>query len=127
MPSIRRDRGSATSELVILTPVLILLVLLVVQMSIYFHASHVASAAAAEGASAGAGMSPDEGRAEVAASDFVRQLGGTVGRPPNASIESDLMKVRVSIAIPAIIPFFTEEVVREAVEPLEEVVVEADR
>jgi hypothetical protein len=127
MPQIRRDRGSATSELVILTPILILLILLVVQMSIYFHASHVASAAAAEGATAGAGVSPDEGRAEIVAAEFVQQLGGEVSQPPHASIESEMMRVRVSLTIPAIVPFFTDEVVRQAVEPLEEVVVEADR
>ena len=127
MRSTRRDRGSATSELVILTPLLVLLILLVVQMSIYFHASQVASAAASEGAAVGAGAVPDEGRAEIAATEFVRQLGGTITQPPRASIDSELMKVRVSVTIPAIVPFFTEEVVREAVEPLEEVVVEAER
>lgn len=123
----RRDRGSATSELVILTPVLILLILLVVQMSIYFHASHVASAAAAEGAAAGAGTPPDEGRAEIAAAEFARQLGGVVSRAPRVSIDSESMNVEVSLTIPSILPFFTDEVIREASEPLEEIVVEADR
>ena len=127
MFSNRRDRGSVTSELVILTPVLILLVLLVVQMSIYFHASHVASAAAAEGAAAGAGTPPDEGRAKIAAVDFAGQLGGDISRPPRVSIDTDSMSVEVSLSIPAIIPFFTDEVTREATEPLEEIVVEANR
>lgn len=122
-----RDRGSATSELVILTPLLVLLVLLVVQMALYFHVAHIASASAAEGAAVGAGAQEGVGRAEIAASEFVRSLGGQESGPPSATIRGDLMAVEVSVTLPAIVPFFPTEVVREAVEPLEEIVVEVER
>src|SRR6266516_4881586 len=46
------QRGVTSAELVIVTPVLLLLVLLVVQVGLYFHASHIALAAAEEGARA---------------------------------------------------------------------------
>ena len=47
-----RDRGEAVTQLVILTPVLVLLAFLGVQAAIYFHAANVATAAAAQGAAA---------------------------------------------------------------------------
>ena len=44
-----RDRGSATTEAVLLTPVLLFLVMLVIQFGLWYHAQHVAQAAAQEG------------------------------------------------------------------------------
>ncbi|MEY4361533.1 MAG: hypothetical protein RL391_839 [Actinomycetota bacterium] len=125
--STHRDRGSATSELVILTPLLILLVLLVVQTALYFHIAHVASAAASEGAAVAAGSGSDVDRAEVAASEFARSLGGHLTERPRAAIDGDIVEVEVHLDIPAIVPFFPRDVVRTAIEPLEEVVIEAER
>lgn len=48
----RGEAGTATTELVIAMPVLMLLVLVVVQFALWAHASHVATAAAQEGARA---------------------------------------------------------------------------
>ena len=45
----QRERGSATTELVIVTPVLLLLIMMIIQFGIWYHASHVAQAAAQEG------------------------------------------------------------------------------
>jgi len=47
---LRGDGGAATTELVIVAPVLIFLILLIVQLALYFHAISIASAAAQEGA-----------------------------------------------------------------------------
>jgi Flp pilus assembly protein TadG len=44
-----RQRGGATVELVLTVPVLLLLVMLIVQLGLYWHANHVAQAAAQEG------------------------------------------------------------------------------
>jgi Flp pilus assembly protein TadG len=43
------DRGSATLNLVVVFPAFLLLLLLIVQAALYFHARHVALAAAQEG------------------------------------------------------------------------------
>ena len=48
------ERGDATTELVLVTPVLLLLIAFVVQFALWYHASHVAEAAAQEGACAAA-------------------------------------------------------------------------
>jgi Flp pilus assembly protein TadG len=47
---LRGDRGVATTELVIIAPVLLSMMMLVIQYGLYFHASSVASAAAQQGA-----------------------------------------------------------------------------
>jgi Flp pilus assembly protein TadG len=49
---VRDERGDETIEAVLITPVLMLLIVLVIQFGLWYHASHVAEAAAQEGASA---------------------------------------------------------------------------
>ncbi|HET6952045.1 MAG TPA: TadE family protein [Acidimicrobiales bacterium] len=49
---LRGDAGAATTEMVIVAPVLIFTILLIVQAGLYFHAVSVASAAAQDGARA---------------------------------------------------------------------------
>ena len=46
------ETGAAATETVLITPALLLLLMLIVQFALWFHASHVASAAAQEGARA---------------------------------------------------------------------------
>jgi len=46
---VRDDRGSASTELVIAMPVLLLMIMLIVQFGLWYHAGHVAEAAAREG------------------------------------------------------------------------------
>ncbi|MBN2624010.1 MAG: pilus assembly protein [Acidimicrobiales bacterium] len=47
---LRGDDGAATTELVIVAPAFLFMVLLIVQLGLYFHAINVASAAAQDGA-----------------------------------------------------------------------------
>jgi Flp pilus assembly protein TadG len=46
------EHGIATTEAVLITPVLLLLIMTVMQFGLWFHAQHVAAAAAEEGARA---------------------------------------------------------------------------
>lgn len=70
------DRGSASIELVILFPALLLLVTALVQYGLWFHARSVALAAAQEGIAAARtyGADPDNGPA--VALEFVAGNGG---------------------------------------------------
>ena len=45
------ERGDETIEAVLVTPVLLLLIMVVIQFGLWYHASHVAEAAAQQGAS----------------------------------------------------------------------------
>jgi Flp pilus assembly protein TadG len=70
----RGDEGSATTEFVIAAPAFLLVIMLIVQAGLYFHALSVASAAAQEGARAAteAGNTVPDGERE--AGEFVRTL-----------------------------------------------------
>jgi Flp pilus assembly protein TadG len=82
-PRLRGDAGAATTELVIVFPVLITLIFLIIQLGLYFHALNVASNAAQIGAreatlSVAGSADPDLGASvalgEAAAQDFIDDL-----------------------------------------------------
>ena len=63
-PPLRRDEGSASLELVIVFPALLLLITVLIQYGLWFHARTLAQAAAAEGVTAARvlGSTPEAGR-----------------------------------------------------------------
>ncbi|MGH9209969.1 MAG: TadE/TadG family type IV pilus assembly protein [Acidimicrobiales bacterium] len=70
------DDGAATTEFVILTPILLTFLMLIIQAGLYFHAVSVASAAAQEG-SRMAAMEGEQNRiaaGEGEAEDFVQAV-----------------------------------------------------
>ena len=71
----RGERGAATTELVIATPALLFLLLLVVHVGLWFHAAHVASAAAQEGARAARNEGGTDAAGERAAQQLLDELG----------------------------------------------------
>ena len=72
------EHGAATTELVVATPLLLLLVLLVVQFALWGHAIHISDAAAQEGARAARleGGTAADGAAR--AREFLSQLSPTI-------------------------------------------------
>jgi Flp pilus assembly protein TadG len=102
------ERGSVSTELVVATPLLLLLVLLIVQFALWQHANHVArtvaqqsvAAARVEGASSGAGQ--DEARTVLA------QIGTKELR--NAQVhttrDDDTTTVIVTGESSSVLPFF---------------------
>jgi len=121
------DRGEATTQVVILMPLLILLVVLGVQTAIYYHAANVASAAASQGAAAGAPLGAGAGDAEAAARRTISDLAATGGAGPVAVASAGFVSVTVEIRVPHILPFFPDAVRRSAVEPKERFIPETDR
>ena len=100
------DRGSATVQLVIATPVLLFCVLVIVQFALWFHASHLAIAAAQEGnraarvsdGSAAAGQARAESFLEQSAHDLVH------GARVVATRDATTARVEVSGYVVAVIP-----------------------
>jgi Flp pilus assembly protein TadG len=121
------DRGEATVQLVVLTPVLILLVFLGVQAAIYFHAANVAGAAAAEAAAAGSSRFAGAEDARAEALRTVDDLDGRTSQPPHAVDANGYVIVTVDVAVPRIVPFFPTSVSRTAREPKERFVPESER
>lgn len=116
-----KEGGFASTEIVLLTPVLLLLVMLVVQFGLWYHAQHVAQAAADEGlrgARAGLGsIEAGEARADAfldqAASSIIEERVVVVTR------DADLARVTVTGHAPAVIPGFSLPVRANATAPVE--------
>ena len=126
-----RDRGETSAEAVLVLPVLILLVMVVLQSALYFHTAHVARAAAAEGAVAAAshsvpGSSVTNTGAERAAF-FATEAGGRIEGAPSAEFSDGLVRVRVTLRVPSLVPFLATRVTRDATEPKERIVAEIER
>ena len=118
MPS---ERGSATTEVVLLTPVLLFLVMLVVQFGLWYHAEHVAQAAAQEGVRTARleGSTADAGRTRAA--DFLANLGSTIVQEPvvTATRDADTASVSVQGRAVAVVPGFSLPVKASASSPVE--------
>jgi Flp pilus assembly protein TadG len=71
------DRGSASLELVIVFPVLLLLIFGGVQGALYYYGRSIALAAAQEGSRAAAAQNGSTGAGHTAATTFITQAGGT--------------------------------------------------
>ncbi len=117
----RDERGSVSAELVIATPLFLLLVLGVVQFALWEHATHVAQAVAQEGLAAGR-LEDGSGPAAVSEADAVlAQLGSgvLVGAQVSATRTADQTRVIVSGHAEEVLPFFTLPVRAVAVGPTE--------
>ena len=82
--ALRGDRGSVSAELVIATPLLLLMLLAIVQFALWSHATHIAQAAASQGlavarsqngtAAAGTSILLDCAQARTAAGSGAREV-----------------------------------------------------
>ena len=115
------ERGSATTEVVLLTPVLMFLVMAIVQFGLWFHAQHVAQAAADQGVRAARsnGSTAEEGRQR--AEDFLDSAAPTLIADPIvvAGREGDLASVTVDGTATALVPGLSLTVHAEATSPVE--------
>jgi Flp pilus assembly protein TadG len=89
--------GSATAELVIATPALLLMVMLVVQFALWQHGQHVATAAAEEGERAARlqGGTAEAGAAR--ARQFLTELGPHLVVAPKVTARRDAATARVEV------------------------------
>lgn len=91
------DAGSAVVELVLLTPLLMILLLTVIQFALWQHARQVLLAAAQEGARAARaqGGTAQDGRAR--ALDYIHQLGPDLVSSPAVDVNRgvDVVTVRI--------------------------------
>jgi Flp pilus assembly protein TadG len=115
------ERGSATTEVVLLTPVLLFLIMAIIQFGLWFHAQHVAQAAADQGVRTARsnGSTVEEGRQR--AEDFLDAAAPTlIGDPVVvARRESDAASVTVDGTAVALVPGLSLPVHAEATSPVE--------
>ena len=121
MRRLRDERGDATVEAVLAVPVLLLLVLLVIQFGLYYHAAHTAEAAAQEGARAarveGASAADGEDRARTFMADAAPPLVDDV--TITATRDTDTARVEVRGVVHAIVPGLNLTVHADAESPVE--------
>ncbi|MFC0107926.1 TadE/TadG family type IV pilus assembly protein [Kibdelosporangium aridum] len=119
---LRNDQsGAGTVELVVATPVLLLLILLIAQFALYMHATHIAQSAAAEALSAArvSGGTSAAGNAEG------RRILGQLGSGPlqggsvNVTRGNAEATVTITGTATSVLPFLTLTVHAEAAGPIE--------
>ncbi len=93
----RPERGSASTEAVLLTPVLLFVVMLVVQFGLWYHAQHVVQAAAREGARAARMEASSAGAGRMRAAEFLAGAGPTIVRQPVVTASRDAERAVVSV------------------------------
>lgn len=93
----RNHGGQATVEVVLVTPVLLLLVVAVIQFALWYHGVHVAEAAAQEGVRAarvdGGSAAAGQGKAQ----DFLAQAAPTLVGHPSVTSARDADTARVEV------------------------------
>lgn len=91
------ERGGASTEAVVIVPVLLLVVLSVVQFGLWMHATAVAKATVAEAARAARaeGATDEDGRARGL--EFLEQAGRTIIEGPELAVSRDGESVRVEL------------------------------
>jgi Flp pilus assembly protein TadG len=115
------DRGSVSAELVIATPLLLVLLLAIVQFALWSHATHIAQAAASQGLAAARVQDATTAQGSAAARHVLDQL----GRGPlthtrvDATRSADAASIRISGEVSAVVPFLHLPVHADATGPVE--------
>lgn len=117
----RGDQGSAATEAVLVTPVLLFLVMLVIQFGLWFHAQHVAQAAAEEGARAARSELGSAAAGQDRANAFLDQAGPTIisNRTVTATRTVDQVTVEVHGRAVTVVPGFSLTIDATATSPVE--------
>lgn len=127
----RRDRGETTTQIVLVVPIVVSILMIAVQSAIYFHTSAVAGAAASHGASAAAvrGDTIDAvthlGR--EAAQLVLAEAGVRHSLLTDVIVSTETVSVGVEVEVPRIVPYFPRTVRRVATEPRERFLTESMR
>lgn len=117
----RRERGAVSAELVVATPLLLLLVLAVVQFALWQHAVHVADAAAQEGARSARLEGGSAAAGQARAEEMLGRLGRTTVLDPHVTVRRDKERARVEVTghASSVLPFLRLPVEAASEGPLE--------
>src|SRR5438067_12060871 len=96
-PRVDDDCGSATLQTVLVMPLLLLLITAIVQFALWYHATHVAIAAAQDGARAARVEDGTTQAGQARAQQLLDQLGTGVLRNPSITVTRDAALARVEV------------------------------
>ncbi len=101
------ERGAATAELILVVPLLLLLIMVIAQFTLWLHATHIAQAAASEALSTTrvAGGTPAHGQTEAAR--VLHRLGTGPLHDPQVTVTRGTTEASVHVTgtVTAVIPF----------------------
>jgi Flp pilus assembly protein TadG len=105
----RDEGGSVSAELVVVTPLLMLLFLLVVQFALWQHAGHIAEAAAQRGAQSARLQGGTDAQGYADAQSATSQLGANLLVNPTVTVTraGDVVRVEVTGTAEAVVPFLS--------------------
>src|ERR1700680_272620 len=108
-PSPRDDAGAVSAELVVVTPLLMLLFLLVVQFALWQHAAHIAEAAAQRGAQSARVQGGTNAQGYADAQSATSQLGANLLINPTVTVTraGDVVRIEVSGTAEQVVPFLS--------------------
>lgn len=121
------EAGSSTTELVLLMPVVLLLVMLIVQFGLWLHARQVATAAAQEGLSAVQRVAGSEADGQERIDAFLAEAGGLRDVAVTIVREIESASVEVRGSTPAVVPGMHLGVTIAVQGPVERFVPEPER
>jgi Flp pilus assembly protein TadG len=100
------DRGAGSAELVVATPLLMLLILLVIQFGIWAHATHVAQATAQEALAAARVQGGTTAAGQQRASQVLAQIGSAVLTSPHIVVTrtATTTTVRITATAERVVP-----------------------
>ena len=113
------DRGEASAQTVLVVPVVLLVLWLAIQATIFLHGANVASAAANEGAGVAARYGSSTGAGERAIQRTLTALDSTSKGSWVVEKSGNTVVATVSLRLPRIVPFFPQTISRSAHEPVE--------
>nr|WP_219824175.1 TadE/TadG family type IV pilus assembly protein [Actinokineospora auranticolor] len=122
--ALRGDRGAVSAELVIATPLLLLMLLAIVQFALWSHATHVAQAAASQGLAVARAQNGTAAAGAASARQLLDQL--AAGPLDNTVVAADRGPVSASVRVTGtatvVVPFLSLPVHAEATGPVERLV-----
>ena len=120
------DSGAGTVELVLATPVLLLLVLLVAQFALFMHATHIAQSAASQALSAARVFGGSSTAGSTEGLRVLDQLGDGPLQDGAVNVQRGTTQASATITgkVTSVVPFLTLTVQAEAVGPVEKFTVE---
>lgn len=115
------DRGAASADLVLFTPLLLLVLLTLVQFVLWSHATHIAQAAASQGLAVTRAQNGTAAAGTASAQQLLDQLarGPLTGASVNAERTTESASVRITGTARAVVPFLRLPIHAEAAGPVE--------
>jgi Flp pilus assembly protein TadG len=123
----RGEDGNSTTELVLLMPVVLFVVMLIVQTGLYLHARQVVEAAAHEALEAAQGETATQDLGRQAGDTFLAEAGGVRDATVDVTRSGTQVSVSVTATAPNVLPLAVWQVSSSATGEVERFIQEADR